>query len=139
MLGVSNEQRLMDRLWEKADEKFELPPEIADRYFEYSGPTPVHVDNRRAFHRYYLRTKTVIEKEGLTLGIYTTDISRQGIGFLCSRQLLPKERFQLVLPNGTTCQLEIARCRRTKHNYYECGGRFALANFQDAHLSEGQL
>ena len=126
MLGVSNEQRMMDSLWEAAEVKLELPELTAKFFFEPKGPMPSRFDNRRSYHRFYMRGKAILKRAEATFGIYTLDVSRQGIGFLSPVQLMPKESVELRLPNGAEYQLEIARCRRENENCFECGSKFVL-------------
>ncbi len=127
MLGLSNEQRLMEKLWEAADSTLELPEPEAKYFFELRGPMPSgHFDNRRSYHRFYLRGKAILTHNESTLGVCTTDISRQGIGFLSPLQLLPKQRVQLLLTSGVEYYLQVARCRRRSENVFECGGRFVV-------------
>jgi hypothetical protein len=126
MLDLSDERELIESAWETAAARAELPPSVARRFFEPKGPMRGHFDNRRTFHRYYLRGKAILARRDTTLGIYTKDISRQGICFLSPVQLFPKERVKLRMPNGTQYELEIARCRREEDNCFECGTRFAF-------------
>jgi len=127
MLGLSNEKRLMDKLWRAAETTLELPKLEAKYFFEFRGPMPSgHFDNRRSYHRFYLRDKAILTRNETTLGVLTTDISRQGIGFLAPLQLLPKQRVQLLLTSGAEYYLQVARCRRRSENVFECGGRFVV-------------
>jgi hypothetical protein len=127
MLGVSNEKRLMEKLWEAAEAALQLPEPEATYFFQFKGPMPSgHFDNRRSYHRFYLRDKAILTRGKSTLGVFTTDISRQGIGFLSPVQLMPKERVQLLLTSGVEYHLQVARCRRQNDNCYECGGRFVV-------------
>jgi hypothetical protein len=127
MLGLSNEKRLMEKLWEAAEATLVLPEPEAKYFFEFKGPMPSgHFDNRRSYHRFYLRDKAILTRNRTTLGVYTTDFSRQGIGFLSPRQLLPRERVQLILTSGVEYFLQVARCRRRSENLFECGGRFVV-------------
>jgi hypothetical protein len=82
--------------------------------------------SRRSFHRFYFRGKGVLQWRGETLGIYTTDLSRKGMGLLAPLQLFPMERVNLRMSDGRECQLEIVRCRRVGNGCYECGARFAV-------------
>jgi hypothetical protein len=78
-----------------------------------------------------MRGKAVLKRGGTTLGIYTVDLSRQGIGILSPVPLLPKERVQVQLA-AVKLTLEIARCRRLGDNCFLCGARVAPAAEQSA-------
>jgi hypothetical protein len=125
MLDIHHEQQLIEQLWESAGVKVRLPESFHQMFFAPHGAMPVHHDNRRAYHRYYMRGKAVVLRGDSTQAAYTKDVSRQGVGFLSPIQLLPKERVKLRLPK-TQLSLEIARCRRVEQGCFECGARFAL-------------
>lgn len=124
MLGLSHEERIVEEMWQAAADRAKLPLPMARHFFEPKGPMPTHFDSRRSFHRYYLRSKAVLIQNDRIYGVYTTDVSRQGIGFLSPRQLLPKQRCTLKLPNGTEFHVQIKRCRRECEGCFACGGCF---------------
>ena len=126
MLGISHEKGVIEELWQAADACTKLPILTARYFFEPKGPMSSHFSSRRSFHRFYLRGKAVLIQSERTYGVYTTDISRQGIGFLSPRQLMPKEKWTLKLPNGAEYQLQVKRCRRESENCFACGGRFTM-------------
>lgn len=127
MLELSNEQRLMEKLWASAEARLELPAHMAEQFFQFQGPMPQgHFDNRRSYHRFYLRDRAILTRKDSTLGVCTTDVSRQGIGFLTPVQLLPKEQVQLLLTSGIEYDLQITRCRRRGDSFFECGGKFVV-------------
>jgi hypothetical protein len=125
MLDINHDKQLIDALWESAASKVRLTESFQKMFFEPHGAMPLFRDNRRAYHRYFMRGKAVVLRGDATLAAYTKDVSRQGIGFLSPVQLLPKERVQLHLPT-TQLSVEIARCRRLDQGCFECGARFAL-------------
>jgi hypothetical protein len=125
MLEVDNGQKLIDDLWEATSSKVQLSESISKRFFSVKGPTPTYYDNKRTYHRYFMRGKAVLKRGKCLFGSYTKDLSRQGVGFLSPVQLLPKELVKLRLPT-TELSLEVARCRRLDQGCYDCGGRFAL-------------
>jgi hypothetical protein len=131
MLDVSNEKRVADEktvveeLWAAAKVRVKLPMLTAKYFFEPKGPMPIHTSSRRSFHRFYMRSKAVLLQETTIYGGYTTDVSRQGIGFLSPRQLMPKSKWTLKLPSGAEYDLIVTRCRRENDNCFACGGRFA--------------
>jgi hypothetical protein len=61
------------------------------------------------------------------MSVASTDVSRQGIGFLSPVQLMPKETWKLRLPTGAEYELRICRCRRESDNCYAFGGKFTTA------------
>lgn len=127
MLAVSPQQNLIDEAWDAADMTVQLPESMA-RFMEKRGAMPLYHENKRGFHRHYMRGKALLKRGNLTIGTYTKDISRQGVGLLSPVQLLPLERIELVLSNGAKLHLEVTRCRRIDKNCFDCGARFAVAN-----------
>jgi hypothetical protein len=125
MLGRDHDQKLINRLWACATATAQLPEAMSKDFFAHRGPMESHFDNKRNYHRYYLRTKALVKRGQAVLGTYTKDVSRQGVGFLSPVQLLPKERVILHLPTAEL-SLEVARCRRVDQGCFECGARFAL-------------
>jgi hypothetical protein len=127
MLAVSPEQNLIAEMWDDADMTVQLPESLA-HFADKHGPMPLHHENKRGYHRHYMRGKAILKRGTTTLATYTKDISRQGIGLLSPVQLLPLERIELVLVNGSKLYLEVTRCRRVDKNCFDCGARFALKN-----------
>jgi PilZ domain len=124
MLDIAHDKQLIEELWESAATKVRLTEPLR-QFMEPHGAMPIYPENRRAYHRYYMRGKAVVLRGDATLAAYTKDVSRQGIGFLSPVQLLPKERVRLCLPKAQL-SLEIVRCRRVDPGCFECGARFAL-------------
>jgi len=116
---------MIDPAWEGTDAKVQLPEALRETFFSPQGPLPTHFENKRQYHRYYLRGKAVLKRGDQVLGTYTKDVSRQGVGFYSPVQLLPKERVQLRLPT-VELSLEVTRCRRIAKDCFECGARFVL-------------
>jgi len=125
MLDISNEKDVAEELWAAAKIRVKLPMFTAKYFFEPKGPMPSHHSSRRSFHRYYMRSKAVLIQMTTIYGAYTTDVSRQGIGFLSPRQLMPKSKWTLKLPGGAEYELVVTRCHRESDNCFACGGRFA--------------
>jgi len=115
----------MDDLWEATAAKVELPDSLRAAFFGAQGPGPLFHDNRRSFHRYFMRGKAVLKRGTSMIGAYTKDVSRQGVAFLSPVALLPKERVKLRVPT-VELSLEVTRCRRIEPKCFECGARFAL-------------
>ena len=125
MLEVDNGQKLMEDLWEATTSKVELPESLRPAFFGAQGPEPLFHDNKRSYHRFYMRGKAVLKRGKTMFGTYTKDVSRQGVAFYSPVPLLPKERVKLRLATAELT-LEVTRCRRVEPNFYECGGKFAL-------------
>ena len=125
MLEFDNGQKLMNDLWAATAAKVDLPDSLRPTYFGAQGPAPLYHDNRRSFHRYYMRGKAVLKRGTTMIGTYTKDVSRQGVAFLSPVPLLPKERVKLHVPTAELL-LEVTRCRRLDPKCFECGAKFAL-------------
>ena len=122
MLGIDAGAALILRLWEKAPEKTVLPPEFDD-YFVKSGPLPARQNEQRAYARHYLRDRAILKLKGKVYGVYCRDLSREGVGVLAPRQLLPLQEVRLLLPLGKAVTAIVRRCRRIDENCYELGLR----------------
>jgi hypothetical protein len=125
MLDISDDQSIVELEWDKLKQKPCLPEDLLD-FFEHHGAVPSRPDCRRAYHRFYLRGKGILQRQGIYMGVYTADASRQGLRFLSPVQLLPKERCRIRLPKTKEFQIEIVRCRRICDGCYECGAMFVL-------------
>lgn len=117
----------------------ELPSAWQD-YFEQSGVMPTFDGDGRRFPRFYARRKAALEhRQSLFAkprpivwhGVYTKNISRQGLGFLHSEQLFPGERMRIVLSDDLLREIEVIHCRRIQRRCYEIGAKFA----RDGHKS----
>jgi PilZ domain-containing protein len=125
MLEVDNGQKLMEDLWVATSAKVELPDALKPAFFGAQGPEPLFHDNKRTYHRYFMRGKAVLKRGKSMFGTYTKDVSRQGVAFYSPVPLLPKERVNLRLATAEL-SLEVTRCRRIDPKCYECGAKFAL-------------
>lgn len=129
MLDFSHERQVVAELWDASEKKVTLPQAMERQFFQSHGPTPAYFDNRRSYHRYFLRGKAVLTRGETNIGTYTKDVSRQGVGFLSPVQLMPQERVTLRVPTAEL-SLQVARCRRVMDGCFDCGARFALENTQ---------
>ena len=125
MLELDHGQKLMADLWETTTTKVELPDSLKPQFFVSLGPEPTYYDNKRSYHRYFMRCKAVLKRGNSVIGTYTKDLSRQGVAFLSPVPLLPKERVKLRVP-AAELSLEVTRCRRLERNCFECGAKFAF-------------
>jgi hypothetical protein len=126
MLGVSDETDVVESLWNSAQTRVQLPSLTAQHFFEATGPMPNHHGSQRSFHRFLMRSKAVLIQGDKVYAAYTTDVSRQGIGFLSPKQLMPKERWTLRLPGGAEYNVQVTRCRLESEHCFACGGRFTI-------------
>src|SRR5436309_720186 len=133
MLDLSDEQSMMKLAWDKVESKPRLPDDMKD-FFEQHGAMPPRPGCRRAYHRFYLRGKGILQREETYLGVFTADASRQGLRFLSPVQLFPKERCRIRLPNTKEFQIEIVRCRRIADACYECGAMFVLGSIPSSNM-----
>jgi PilZ domain len=125
MLEIDHGEKLMDDLWQATTAKAELPDALKQEFFAAHGLESPFQDNQRSYHRHFMRGKAVLKRGTTLLGVYTKDVSRQGVAFLSPVALLPKERVKLRLPVAEL-SLEVTRCRRMDQNCFECGANFAL-------------
>ena len=125
MLELDDGQKLMNDLWEATPSKVELPESMRPAFFAVQGPVPLFYDNRRTYHRYFMRGKAVLKRGDSLIGTFTKDVSRQGVAFLSPVPLMPKERVKLRVP-AAELSLEVTRCRRLDPKCFECGARFAM-------------
>jgi hypothetical protein len=123
MLDIGHERDLIDDFWALTEAKARLNQPDAD-YFAFKGPVPQCFESKRRFHRFYFRGKAILYRQDTILGVYTQDVSRQGIGFLSPVQLLPKQRVQMRVVGTNRLQLEVSRCRRVGECCFECGAKF---------------
>jgi hypothetical protein len=125
MLDLSNDEDVMQLAWDKVELKASLPDEMKD-FYDQHGPVPARPGCRRAYIRFYLRGKGILQWNNTFFGVITADASRQGLRFMSPVQLLPKERCRIRLPKTKEFQIEIVRCRRVGEGCYECGAMFVL-------------
>ena len=125
MLELDHGQKLMNDLWEATPSKVELPDSLRPAFFGVKGPVPLFHDNRRTYHRYFMRGKAVLKRGTSLIGTFTKDVSRQGVAFLSPVPLMPKERVKLRVP-AAELSLEVTRCRRLDPKCFECGARFSM-------------
>ena len=125
MLDISNDESVMQVAWTKVELKTNLPESMKD-FFDQHGPVPARPGCRRAYTRFYLRGKAILERNDTYFGVFTADASRAGLKFLSPVQLLPKERCRIRLPKTKEFQIEIVRCRRIDEACFECGAMFVL-------------
>lgn len=125
MLNVIEDESIATFDWSKVELTTKLPARLDD-FFERHGMTPNQHSSRRVFHRFFLRSKAIVRRNGIALGCYSVDASRSGIAFLSPVEMELKERVSIRLPKTKEFQLEVARCRRLDDGCYECGAVFVL-------------
>jgi hypothetical protein len=125
MLEIDHGQEPLEELWAAAATRVEMSDAMKTQFFSVAGGTPLFFDNRRTYHRYQMRGKAVLKRGEAMLGIFTKDVSRQGVAFLSPVPLLPKEPVRLRVPKAEL-NLEVTRCRRIDSACFECGAKFSL-------------
>jgi hypothetical protein len=123
MLDLCHEQNVSYPAWDALELKARIPASMPD-FFEKKGPTPSRVGCRRAYPRFYLRSKAILRCDNKQLGVYTVDASRKGIRVISPIQLLPKLHVWLQLPDVREFEIEIVRCCRFEERSYDCGAIF---------------
>ena len=129
MLGIDYSERLQE-LTQRISWQIQLPEEMSG-FFQESGPmSSMQGDERRAA-RMRVRTRCLALSEvrlhafprpALPEGIYTTDISRHGVGFLSNHQYFPEEIVRLLLP-AFWLTARVVRARRLGPKCFQVGAR----------------
>jgi hypothetical protein len=119
----------IDETWRVVALKTRLP-ETATNFFDQSGPANLVFQSQRRFHRFYSRGKAVLNRDGTHLGIFTKDISRDGLGFLSPVELTCHERLDLHVAGAPQRIIEVTRCRRVDERCYDCGAIFVAAQWR---------
>lgn len=129
MLG-SNYKEQLERLVQEVSWDIQLPPAL-ERFFQETGPRNAIKDDQRRAARLIVRTKCLLipdlplpafPRDENPIGIYTSDISRHGVGFLASIPFLPEEEVRLILPTFWLKGV-IARSMRLGPHCYQIGAR----------------
>lgn len=120
MLDGDYSERLAELL-DRFPCRVELPSEWGD-YFLAQGTLHSIADDHRRFVRHILRVRAILEtasslpaipRPHAYSGVYTRDISREGVSFLHTEQLFPGERGLLWL---STRKLAVTVMRCVRHN-----------------------
>lgn len=124
MLDACHGRALIDYAWEKIGCQVQIPEEWND-FFDKRGPVPTRYDDeRRQFCRFLLRAKMVLIDRKQLHCVWSVDVSRSGIAFLHARQLLPKQRLWICLPDGKATRIRVVRCSSVGKSCYLCGAKF---------------
>lgn len=126
MLEVETSYELIDHIWPQLAELAE-PPGHEDEFFAAEGFAATVFDDRRNFPRRYLRERAILTADGVSTGCYTNDITRDGLGLICSRQLFPQDRVHVLLGSGERPELTVRWCRRLGERCYAVGCRRVAA------------
>ena len=112
-----------------------LPAAWEDK-FELQGVAPSLPGCRRRFARLRCRGKNNfaalehrqtlpgLSRESAWFAVYLTDHGRGGVGLLHGEPLYPKERFRVVVRDGSLKEIEVARCERVAARCFSIGARF---------------
>ncbi|MGA2798512.1 MAG: PilZ domain-containing protein [Thermoguttaceae bacterium] len=131
MLDSCDEKNVIQALWEQIGCKICLPEDEKD-FLGVKGALPILFQDRRKFRRFYCRTRGLLLQDDALEAIYIGDLSRGGVSFFCSHQLLPQERVELIFPNGEVLQALIQRCQKRRFRCFLCGAQIK------GHSSEGR-
>ncbi|WP_153557056.1 hypothetical protein [Roseimaritima sediminicola] len=127
MLGGDYPQ-LLARLIARTEWTIQLP-EHQVRFFEESGPAPALAADDRRGGRIRVRTRALaileqtlpaIPRAVEAIGIYTSDFSRTGFGFVTDRQFFPEESVRILLPSFWM-RVRVVRSRRLGPGCFENG------------------
>ena len=72
MLDLSYDKSMMKLAWEQVELKPRLPDEMKD-FFDEHGAMPARPGCRRAYHRFYLRGKGILQRQDSYFGVFTAD------------------------------------------------------------------
>jgi hypothetical protein len=112
----------------------ELPDDLRNN-FEKHGVMPFNENDRRRYPRVFCRSRRnragleyritfpSLVREPAWHSVYVTNVSRDGIGFLHSEALYPRESLRLLLLNGQLATIEIVNCRRLGPRCFEVGAQ----------------
>ena len=140
MLDSNRDPQALNAWLAACDCEIDLPATWRN-FFGESGAMPACAGDSRRFPRVYTRSKGALEcrqslpgrpRSGGWHGIFTKNVSRQGLGFLHSQQLFPCERMRILLADGVPRAIEVVCCRRIQPRCYEIGARFIAAEQADA-------
>ncbi len=113
----------------------QLPRKLREA-FEKIGEAPVLADDARRHRRMYCRGEKHraalglsqsfpwLKRENGWQGVYTSDFSKQGCGFLHGAILYPGEKLRMVLLTGVERSIEIVSCRRLDKFCFAVGAKF---------------
>lgn len=105
-------------------------------FFTKTGPLPLRWSDVRRFPRFYLRGQATAciqrprakpESRGTTVEVLTSDVSRGGLGLICSEQLFPEQRLQVEMASRSPYDLKVVWCRRLGPSRYAVGCVFMEA------------
>lgn len=108
----------------------------AELLLEQRGFAPSQEKERRRYPRMrtnyqaplqVIATLPAVHRSAEWHAVRLTDLSRQGVGLLHSRQLYPTERVRLVIQNGAMQQAEVIWCQRLSECCYRVGCSFVAA------------
>lgn len=123
MLDISFSTELIKQVWNSLPDKSQLPYDH-EEFFSKSGAAPTSPDSRRQHIRIRARSHAILAHANKIYGIYTLDVSPNGVGLITPVQILPCERVELRSDKCDTLSLEVQRCRRLGPRSYECGCAF---------------
>lgn len=124
-----NYQDILERLVASVSWDIELPGGT-EAFFRDSGMSASCEMDERSAARMRARAYGILSSEKALpafprdpepIGIYTTDFSKTGIGFIAAEEFLPEETVRITLPTFWT-HVRISRCNKLGPNCFQVGG-----------------
>lgn len=131
-------------LIESIDWQVELPRDWSD-FFDQRGEAAAFAGDARNNRRLLVRTPGVLWFERPVpfrqslrepIGVYSSDFSRRGIGFLAPFEIYPAEHVRIALP-AFWVQVAAVRARRITSKCYEIGAELIQQHDPDPALFSG--
>jgi hypothetical protein len=126
----SNYSEVLQSLMQQVRWSIQLPPHM-ERFFQESGPVATLPGDERRAARLMVRTRCILIPESPLpafprsaepAAVYTSDLSRNGLGFIAPQQYYPEEEIRLILPT-MWLRGSIARSRRLGPHCFQIGAR----------------
>lgn len=127
MLAPDVSTGLIAELWRSVEECAQLPPGAGEDYFQRVGIMPTAFDERRRHRRFHYRGPGVLRaggNESVLLGVFCRDISRNGLGLIAPRQLLPLQQARLIVSESQNFDLRVRWCARLGEQCFQVGCDF---------------
>lgn len=125
-----------------------VSPTISQNVWDSLGSTPtvpfdveaflddspaIDSDNRRSYHRLPMQGRAIMKSGGEVHGVYTVDVSPQGIGLYSPVQLSQQQTVELYFQQSgkvplqveqwRKTTLQVTRCHQEQASCYRCGAR----------------
>ena len=121
MLDVTLSPTFPVKTWQALDKTANLPCKFEDFI---AGRFPFVANSRRSHSRILFRGRASMRHGGSTSGVYTIDLSPNGVGLYSPVLLLPQDHIELCVNQHDIMELVVRRCRRVGEFCYVCGTNF---------------